>query len=526
MMVTTATVLIAPPVVWFIVSLITTSPTPFVHSFPSIVCNSNIASSSPLLGIRSASISSPRALQLSAHSLTTAFEWLAEERQAGGVGNNISSLAYSTIDWIDPAADDDEETIVLSRSTNQTEQTGSSAAVNVPIYPLSAVYLPAGGSGSASGCVNYTLNNVDPRNIQMALDLLSSPSAAVASESRCFCAVLSAMDTGRIATIGTLMKIVQADIQYHPGQDPGQAQSSTSTTTSSIAGIARIRLTCRAINIVRIHGISNPQAFSKQSRILRSSEYLRGNVSILNCIRREEASTLPKQLVQDYNLIKTMYQLQIGGTAFGQQQQQQQRVGLLRRHQQDTLLLLFPPSFLYELGNAMPTWKQQDADDDADKEDDDDRSLLFWRMAQEWQSVCHSMMQGKQQLLSADVNELLIEAATRSERGGPLKLPIHVHEMPPSVQRQVQALEVQAQTDYAQFGMPDPILDFQALLGLAAAAAAVTTTGNNVQTNHHHRVLPTPLEWLSFMIARERQRLEAVASSSSASSSFKPSNGP
>ena len=90
-------------------------------------------------------------------------------------------------------------------------------------------------------------------------------------------------------------------------------------------------------------------------------------------------------------------------------------------------------------------------------------------------------------MLSIHRNELMVEAAAAL---GPLKLPIHLEDLPPSVQRQVQMMEVEFQKQFLELGM-DPCLDFQALISLP---------------DTRKRVL-----CLSHWIARERRRLEVVA---------------
>jgi hypothetical protein len=342
-----------------------------------------------------------------AHSLNTAFEWLSEER--------YHNTAYKSIAWIDPS--DPSQRFPCKDSEEESR-------VIMPLYPLGATYLPAH--------TNHTLNNVEPRNIRMAIDLL-------ASEDRRFCAVLCASDTGRIASVGTVLRILEAEEQACDGK------------------VVRIRLTCQAEDLVEICSIENPEASSRENRLLRSPEYLRARV------RQLESSVGPEtgfpedqvsKLVKDFNLVRTMYQLEIGS------------------HE-------MPPSALSRLGNALPSWSEKNFKSERE----------FWEAAQEWQSVCYTIRQGKQAMLSTDRNELMIAAA--SAKGGPLKLPIHMEDLSRTVQREVQLMEVDAQEDFCKLGL-DPCLDFQALINVASPAERII--------------------WLSFMISRERQRLETFAS--------------
>ena len=86
--------------------------------------------------------------RLHAHSLITAMEALAEER-------SVTDLAYRDLQWFDPSTQRDDI------------PTDDRISITMPLYPLPAVYLP-------TTAVNHTLNNVEPRNIQMALWILKT----------------------------------------------------------------------------------------------------------------------------------------------------------------------------------------------------------------------------------------------------------------------------------------------------------------------------------------------------------------
>ena len=114
-----------------------------------------------------------------AFTLTTALESLAEDRynntddDTGDEGNSssINSAYYKHIRWIDPKAEiqedphlggDDDQT---DNDDDSSPTSSSSSSRTVPLYPLSELHLPATGT-------NHTLINTEPRNIQMALDLI------------------------------------------------------------------------------------------------------------------------------------------------------------------------------------------------------------------------------------------------------------------------------------------------------------------------------------------------------------------
>ena len=167
------------------------------------------------------------------------------------------------------------------------------------------------------------------------------------------------------------------------------------------------------------------------------------------------------QLINDYNTIKTIYQLEIGKEEF-------------------------PPSTLSKLGNAMSAW---------DFDQIEGNKMEFWRAVQEWQSVCYTLRAAKQSLLSANRNERMIEDAC--SRGGPLELPIHLEECSRPVRAEIEHMEVEAQSAYEKLQL-DPTMDFQAMLSLP---------------DFDQRV-----QWLAAVVSRERARLERVATQQSARS--------
>lgn len=352
-----------------------------------------------------------------AYDLNSAFEWLSEVR--------CDSPGYNNIKWLDLGA-------AALNQTGKVQPGKDGTLSTMPLYPLGAVYLP--------GPANHTLNNVEPQNLQMARDLLADDGSGAPPR---FCVTLRAFDSGRIANIGAVLRILDAEEQFQDDK------------------LVRIRLTCLAEDLVEICEIVNPEAFERENRIRKSSEYLKARVRPRiaedNIGMDKDLEEVIAAMVNSYNMIKTIYQLQIGSDGF-------------------------PPSTLFRLGNAMSTW-------DAITNFASEHS--FWEAAQEWQSVCYTIRQGKQAMLSINRNEVMVEEASKL---GPLKLPIHIEELPPHVQRQIQLMEVDAQKEYFQIEM-DPCLDFQAMVSLPS---------------HKERVL-----CLVQMISREKRRLEAVATESS-----------
>jgi Lon protease-like protein len=355
--------------------------------------------------------------------LTTAFEWLSEE--------HYDDNAYRGVSWIDPAL---RVPTVTSPTRNENIDDSSLTSL-MPLYPLPATYLPVQGT-------NFTLNNVEPRNLQMALDLMDDDDSndSTGKGSRCFCAVLRATDTGRIASVGTVLKILDIAKQERDDQ------------------LIRIVVTCQAQEAVEICSIENPKAASYEQRLRRSPEYLKARVRPLQPQTQVDESSIDarilSQLVEDFGLVKTMYKLGVGSHKM-------------------------PPQALVKIADALPTWTTSDFESG---------DQAFWNAAQVWQSLCYTVLHGRQMMLSTDRNELMVAAA--SQKGGPLKLPIHMEELNPAARRRIETMEVRAQEEFFDLGL-DPCLDFQAMISLASRAERI--------------------QLLSQLVSRERRRLEMVA---------------
>jgi hypothetical protein len=343
-----------------------------------------------------------------AHSLNTAFEWLADERE-----NN--QKAYSCLSWIDVAA----------ALTPDRDEVSSAAHVEMPLYPIGATYLP-------SNTTHY-LNNMEPRNVQMALDLARLPMA------RRFCVVLRASDTGRVASVGTVMFVMDVSIQRMEGGD-----------------IRKVQVTCRPEATVDILSIVNPQAASPENLIRKTPEYLTALVkyrSDMTVIKGENDDAIVESMLCDYNAIRNLY---LSGRGSGN----------------------LPPYAINNLRDALPEWIASDLDSDNGN---------FWVSLEQWQTLCNTVRENQQMTLSADCNEIMVAAA--SAKGGPLKLPIYIYDLPPLVRGQLQQLEVKAQKDFISMGL-DPCLDFQVMLSLP---------------NYTEKI-----QFFASMISRERARLERV----------------
>jgi hypothetical protein len=388
---------------------------------------------------------------LSAHQLTTALEYLWEER----ISNSDSNDDYQYISWLD-----------IADTNTTTTTTSDDTMLRLPLYPLSEVYLP-------SNNVNHTLNNVEPQNIQMALDIISGSSSSSSLPPR-FCAVLRSIDTGRVAKIGNILRIINSEKQKNFGGISG-GDDDDDDDDDDYNAIARICLTCQSEGLVEIIQIENGSGW-KENRLRRSKEYLWAQVKPLvenddddendeenegNNVDRQSWKDVYITMREDFRIIKLMYQLELGADEF-------------------------PPGMMLRLGDAIQEFPELDEITSTTP------SCILWNFAQEWQSVCMTHKIGIQALLAAERNDRMVAAA--SAKGGPLMLPIHMEDLDPDSRWKIQQLDKEAQDMHEQSGM-DPILDFQVLLGL-----------------------PTTIqrfEFLAQLVSRERRRLEEIASSPS-----------
>jgi len=270
----------------------------------------------------------------------------------------------------------------------------------IPLYPVKVIHLP---------CLNtiHEFNNVEPRNIQMAQDL---------REGGKFCVALLASDSDRIASVGTIMRIVDMESQMQEG------------------AIKRIVLKCSVENLVDIQVILNPYTTSKQDS---SSKYLKAHVSPRNleshCPPTEvgECEAIASKIINDYEYIRSQYSTGA----------------------QDDLLPYFVNRT--QLLNELVPFTVQD--------------ILtvekFWEMAQTWQTLCNTIQKKYEMTFYGDSNEFIIAAA--NAKGGPLQLPIKVDDLPLKDRLHLQKLESRALEDFIKLGL-DPCLDFLVLLSLSS----------------------------------------------------------
>lgn len=192
--------------------------------------NSSLSTMSQAFNGPPSSFAKPLALTCSC-VLNAAFKWLsAEERHNDDACRGVS--------WINPAL----QVLTIAGPTRNENVEDSSMTSLMPLHPLSAMCLPVRG-------INFTLNNVEPRNLGTCKWLLISNDSndSKGKGNQCFCAVLSASDTGWIALVGTMLKRLDDAKQEGDGQ------------------MVRVVVACQAQEAVEICSIENPNCSSSDS---------------------------------------------------------------------------------------------------------------------------------------------------------------------------------------------------------------------------------------------------------------------
>ncbi len=319
-----------------------------------------------------------------AGDLPTSYEWLAEEKDLD-------------LEWINPGSVLDNEYENCMNDEN---------VVQMPLYPLEACYVPLPADEIDEK--DYSIiRSVEPQNIKMAIDLKQKIEEGGTAR---FCAVLRANDTGRIATIGTSMRVIEIEEQY-------QWDGTT---------IARIILKYIPEEALEVLNVSNPKAWSRENRLLCSEEYLRANVVRFT----DDSDTISmdnsgaSEILLEYDAVKDMYETN------------------------DRVSCSFPP-FALDAISSLPSMGRIVNDE------------TFWSAAHIWQKLCFTVKEARRINLQAIVHEKTISAAMK--KTGPLNLPVHRQDLPSDVRMELNQLEHDEAHNFIAIGM-EPCLDFQKLL--------------------------------------------------------------
>jgi len=324
--------------------------------------------------------------------LDTSLEWLAKERQ--DTDDNYP------IDWMDTS-----HIIASSQSTPTTDN--EEETLRVPLYPLTAVYTPHSGE-------NHTLVNTEPRNVQMASDLV----AGKWGDRSLFCVTLRARDTNRLASVGTLMRLIDTEDRSISGARtwPGDI----------LPTLNRVVVTCQAVGIVDIVNVEN-------GNNLAESEYRIANVKLRSFTneatkgKTEEMDSITNQIVTDYQKVRSTY---INSQSLASNE-----------------LPKFARKAVHELPDLTTLNDELD----------------YWKLVDTWQVLCNTIRQAKQTQLQGVINEISVQVAMEAK--GPLELPVKRRNLPENVQKQLEEMEQSAAADYVELGM-EPILDFQEILSM------------------------------------------------------------
>lgn len=324
--------------------------------------------------------------------LDTSLEWLARERQE----NNENY----PIDWLDA------QLTSASANTDIIDQEGE--LLRVPLYPLPAVYTPHSGE-------NHTIVNTEPRNVQMASDLV----AGKWGDRSLFCVTLRARDTNRLASVGTLMRLIDTEDRSIAGARtwPGNI----------LPTLNRVVVTCQAVGIVDIIDVENDHNSLDEGEYRVANVKLRSFTNEATQGKTDEMDSMTHQIVTDYQKVRSTY---INSQSLA--------------------------------SNELPKFARKAVHELADLNKLEDE-LDFWRLVDTWQVLCNTIRQAKQTQLQGVINEISVQVAMESK--GPLELPVKRRNLPDHVQKQLEEMEQKASADYVELGM-EPILDFQEIISM------------------------------------------------------------
>ena len=344
-------------------------------------------------------------------NLPSALEWLSVKKELG-------------ITWVDPVTSFINKQIVHDEKSPSTNS-NNEVVLTVPLYPLDACYIPVGGQDSINEIDDkmlVTLRNTEPRNVKMALDLMKQKEEEQNDDNgndtnARFCAVLRAHDTGKIATVGTILRIESFDIHYLWDKKT----------------IARIILQCIPEKRVQILNILNPSAWSRENRLFQLDEYLMTEVisfddvnmnMIMNGEKDGTDYSIGTHILLEYESIRKIYAT-------------------------ETIVTKDLPPFALESLSSLP---QMESIHD---------ETSFWAAVNVWQLLCSTIKEAWRVNLRSIVDEKTISAAV--EKGGPLNLPVHRGDLPFDVRMELDQLENRVFNDFIAINM-EPNLLFQQIL--------------------------------------------------------------
>ncbi|KAL3805514.1 hypothetical protein ACHAW5_011185 [Stephanodiscus triporus] len=345
--------------------------------------------------------------------LDSAYEWLAKDRFLNEPEKHVE------IRWFHPnaAIADDDDTCYGGNNYTKVKR--------MPLYPLGAVHIPHSGE-------NYTIINIEPRNVKMAMDLMNKTRG-----NALFCATLRARDTNRFASVGTIMQIIDTDDLYGCRLRSGES-------SNEMPALNRVVAICRAVEVADILSI--------EECANNEYDYLIAKVRVRDdhCHAMTESESddhldfIARQIIDDYQTVRSIY---INSQSLASNE--------------------LPP-YARSAVKTLPTFDEDVIHDET----------KFWKMVETWQMLCNTIRQSKRSKLLSVVNELSVTAAMQAE--GPLELPVKRQKLPLIVQKQLEDIEQSASKDFMELGM-DPVLDFQEILNMRRHTGRVEKLASMIQ---------------------------------------------
>ncbi|KAL3815241.1 hypothetical protein ACHAXA_002290 [Cyclostephanos tholiformis] len=333
--------------------------------------------------------------RLYSSELDSAYEWLARDRFL----NEPEKKAE--IRWLHPNT-------TIADSTTGYGDNDHVVVEKMPLYPLGAVHIPYSEE-------NYTIINIEPKNVKMAMDLINGTWS-----NSLFCATLRARDTNRFASVGTIMQIIDTDDRSIVGARtwPGIEMPS----------LNRVIAICKAVGVADILSIDECD--------YKEDDYLIAKVSARVDDHREMTEgegdhllSIARHMIDDYQTVRSIY---INSQSLASNE--------------------LPP-FARSAVKTLPTFDENVTHNAA----------KFWNLVETWQMLCNTIRQSKRSKLQSIVNELSVTIAMKAK--GPLELPVKRQNLPLIVQKQLEDIEQSASRDFIELGM-EPVLDFQEILNI------------------------------------------------------------
>ncbi len=251
-------------------------------------------------------------------------------------------------------------------------------------------------------------------------------------EGALFCATLQARDTNRIASVGTIMQLLDTDDRSIIGAKTWPGNQFT---------LNRVVAKCRAVGVAEILSIDE--------RDYGEADYLIANIRIQNNketmpVSMDHFHPLMQQMIDDYQRVRSIY---INSKSLASNEL---------------------PKFARNAVQSLPTFNYEIVHNER----------KFWFMVETWQMLCNTIRQSKRTSLQSIVNELSVAAAMQAK--GPLELPVKRKKLPLDIQRQLDEIERNASRDFIELGM-DPVLDFQEIISMKRHIDRVVKLASMIQ---------------------------------------------